>query len=158
MLKISRKASNEIRNIECCAGFTHTAGATLCACHVLLSQACGLPPTASCISVVYITDGRSNDPVREVCKEVQCLHNRVGVETFAIGTGNRVSQSELECIARFSNTTSIFHFRDFKDFAGAIIQAEKRLLASASMPSHLNYKCVTPPNPLQTSGKPCNLF
>ena len=110
------------------------------------------PPTASCISVVYITDGRSNDPVREVCKEVQCLHNRVGVETFAIGIGNRVSQSELECIAGFSSTTSIFRFRDFKDFAATIIQDEPACLPTSTTTS------VWPHPTHSRPGEQCNLL
>ena len=115
-----------IRNIEYCGGQTHTAGATLCACNVLLHPICGLPLEASCISVVYITDGMSNDYSREVCDEVKCLHNRTGVETFAIGIGN-VNQNELECIGNSSSISSTFRFNDFNDFVAAICQIETRL-------------------------------
>ena len=66
--------------------YTHTAGAIDCVCDVLLTESCGLDPAANCIDVVFITDGLSNDPNRDVCTESRppnmlCLHNRFGVNT-----------------------------------------------------------------------------
>ena len=50
-------------------GLSHT-GATRCVCDLLLSERCGLDSHANCISVVYITDGKSNDPRLEICAPV----------------------------------------------------------------------------------------
>ena len=66
-----------------------------------LSQACGVNPHASCNDVVFITDSESN-----VCSEVACPHNRLGVNTFAIRIGD-IYQPELDCIAK---STSFGHF------------------------------------------------
>ena len=43
-----------------------------------------------CLDVVFITDGKRNDPSLDVCKEVRCLHTatascQLGVNVHAIG-------------------------------------------------------------------------
>ena len=78
--------------------WTHTAGAAQCVCEYMLTPACDLTdPAADCINVIFITDGRANDPTLNVCTEIDCLHNRGGVDTFAIGIGNR-DELKLECM------------------------------------------------------------
>ena len=108
-------------------GATHTAGATRCACDFLLSETCGLDSQANCISVVYITDGHSNDPNREVCQEINCLRNRFGVRTFAFGIDD-YDEDELSCIAQSSDPTSIFRFEDFDDFEASLQGAADKLI------------------------------
>ena len=125
-------------------GWTHTGGATACACNVLLRQECGLPPTASCISVVYITDGRSNDPTRKVCEEVKCLHNRAGVETFAIGIDDDIDQDELNCIGDFSRINSVFNFASFAEFESAVKGIDERFkisLITTPTSGQSQYRC-----------------
>ena len=56
--------------------WTHTAGAAQCVCNYMLTSACGLPVSAGCMDVVFITDGYSNDPSRNICEEIRCLHTR----------------------------------------------------------------------------------
>ena len=63
--------------------YTHTGGAAQCVCDVILTPSCGLDPAANCVNVVFITDSQSNDPNRDVCNDIRCLHNRFGVNTFA---------------------------------------------------------------------------
>lgn len=131
-------------------GWTHTGGATACACDVLLRQECGLPSNARCISVVYITDGRSNDPTRKVCEEVKCLHNRAGVETFAIGIDDDIDQDELNCIGEFSNIKSVFNFGSFAEFESAVTGIEERFIPSLTpAPGPSRYQC---PNAINGSG------
>lgn len=110
-----KETKQAIKAIQYRGGLTYTGGATQCACDVLLDGDCGLPSDASCIDVVYITDGRSNDPQLRVCDRVQCLHNRKVVNTYAIGIGN-VNQAELDCIANVSSDSRIFRYQDFDEF------------------------------------------
>ena len=127
-------------NIEYRGGLTHTGGAAKCACDVLLSESCGVDPSANCIDVVFITDGQSNDPTRDVCTEIQCLHNRFGVNTYAIGIGNGVDQNELDCITEASNTMGIFNFDSFLDFESALNKIiNERFLTNSS-----EYTCIDP--------------
>ena len=125
--------------------YTHTAGAAQCVCDFMLSNTCGLVPTASCIDVVFITDGRSNDPNHDVCSEIRCLHNRFGVNTFAIGIGNAY-MPELECIVDHNVGPGQFHlfnFLSFDDFHGKILEIIGKLstpVGSGGDP----YVCVDP--------------
>lgn len=123
-------------------GSTYTGGAAKCVCDVMLSSRCGVASSANCIDVVFITDGWSNGP-RDVCTEVKCLHNRGGVNTFAIGIGN-YNQEELNCISEQSNPQySLFDFDDFDDFVATLDQ----VLTILNTPDPLTqeeYTCVNP--------------
>ena len=121
---------------------TYTGGAAKCACDKLLNPECGLHPDANCIDVVFITDGKSNDPRLEVCDEVSCLHEQHpnGVHTHSIGIGN-ANQAELDCIEHASNTSSAFNFNSFEEFVGAIREIINRMKRKKS-----NYMCYTPPS------------
>ena len=120
------KTANAIKGIQYRSGMTHTGGAAQCACSRILHPSCGLPGTADCIDVVFVTDGKSNDPSREICKEVECLHRRLGVNTYAIGINN-YNDDELNCIAKTSNLMKIFKFEDFDEFLNALMMLEERL-------------------------------
>ena len=151
-------ASNAMAGIRYRGGNTHTGGATKCACNFLLSQSCGLPANPACISVVYITDGHSNGP-HNVCNEVQCLHSRSEVETFAIGIGN-YNKDELDCIINLSDDTSIFgkrfEYTDFDDFVNQLNEVQNRLIQAAMLPpDENNYKCINPTHPLEEGGTSC---
>ena len=100
-----RNATSEaIKNIRYHGGRTHTAGAVKCVCDFMLSDSCGFDQDAKCIDVVFLTDGKSNDPSSEVCAEVQCLHDHsiFNINTYAIGITDDVNLSELECITNLS--------------------------------------------------------
>ena len=61
-----------IRNIQYRGGLTYTAGATKCACESLLGPSCGIEYASdTCVDIIYITDGKSNDRNLNVCKESQ---------------------------------------------------------------------------------------
>ena len=152
-------AVDAIKAIDYRRGYTHTGGATKCACDAFLSSSCGLPDDASCIDVVYITDGKSNDPTLKVCDEVRCLHSRYGVNTYAIGIGNGVDQAELDCITNFSNSASIFSFMSFSDFETKLGELEQRLIndlfqTGTGTPK---YECIAPVDPDSTAGTQCPL-
>ena len=85
---------------------------------------------------MFITDGRSNDPTREICLEVSCLHNRAGVNTYAIGIGNSVLQSELNCITGPSNNQGIFNFQSVDEFNNVISEVVQRLHDSITNSVH----------------------
>lgn len=86
---------------------TRTGAAAQCVCEKVLTDKCGLPPDASCIDVVFVTDGRSNAGPT-VCETVQCIHNYVNsdgsksIVTHAIGIDN-FRETELNCIAGYGN-------------------------------------------------------
>ena len=100
--------------------WTHTAGAAQCVCNYMLTHACDLPGDASCIDVVFITDGHANDPHYNVCTEIKCLHNpnRRGVNTFAIGIGN-VHELKLDCMIETDDLAfgeyHLFNFPTFEE-------------------------------------------
>ena len=123
--------------------FTHTAGAAQCVCDFMLSQTCGLPVAAGCIDVVFITDGRSNDPQLDVCQEISCLHNRYGTTTYAIGIA-RAYDKELECISDADpNSFHLFNFRDFDEFVITFNELVNKLLQGQVNPTTGDpYVCI----------------
>ena len=95
---------------------THTAGAARCACDYMLSQnSCSLPVDARCIDVIFLTDGRANDPSRDICTEIQCLHNRRGVDTFVLGVGN-YDTPRLDCYGNDNLDLDEYHLFNFPNF------------------------------------------
>ena len=86
------------------------------------------------MDVVFITDGKSNDPSLDVCEEVRCLHNRLGVNVYAIGINSgsgfqpTYNVRELECIDHFSDLISAFQFQSFNEFENSITNITLRLL------------------------------
>lgn len=144
-------AGERIKNIQYRGGWTHTAGAAQCVCNAILNETCGLHPDANCIDVVFITDGRSNDPKRKVCTEIECLHER-GINTFAIGITDYVNQDELECIAENAldpNEVHLFNFDSFEDFE-AILYDIVNILTDPD-PNN-EYVCADPTTIVGTDG------
>jgi hypothetical protein len=124
--------------------YTHTAGAAQCVCDFILSPTCGLDPTANCIDVVFLTDGKSNDPNLDVCNEINCLHNRFGVNTYAIGIDD-ASKPELECISEaVPGQFHLFNFLSFDDFEDTFQQLVDILLAGSLNPNGDPYVCIDP--------------
>ena len=119
----SREARfNAIRNIPYRGGLTRTGGAARCVCDELLDPSCGLPSDASCIDVIFITDGRSNDPFLEICDEVKCIHDHMQyttINTQSIGIAN-ANPAELECIEKTDGVNSAFEYDSFDKFTEAI--------------------------------------
>ena len=125
-------------------GWTHTAGAATCACDFLLTSTCGLDPTANCIDVVFITDGHSNDPSLDICTEVQCLHNRFGVNTYAIGITNSINEAELDCITNNSIQPGKFHLFNFDTFDEFNEVLDEIIVVLANPDPNAVYTCVDP--------------
>ena len=128
--------------------FTHTGGAAQCVCNVILTESCGLDPAANCIDVVFITDGQSNDPNRDICSDILCLHNRFGVNTFAIGIDN-ANMTELQCITDNDNNIGgdafhLFNFLSFDEFETIFQELVEVLLIGASDPNGNPYTCIEP--------------
>lgn len=126
-------AANAIRGARYQSGLTYTGEAVRCICDEILgsgSRSCGIGSTPSCLDVVFVTDGHSNGN-RDVCREINCLHGRLGVNTYAIGI-NGYNQAELDCISNGSDRFSTFEFDDFDDFEAAIRDITLNLLTSAS--------------------------
>ena len=128
-------AQAAIRSAPYRGGSTRTAGTARCICEDLIHSSCGIDPSLSptCLDVVFITDGKSNDPSLDVCQEVRCLHNRYGVNTYAIGINSgsgfqqSYNQAELECIDHYSDSISAFQFESFSDFEDSITNIIRRL-------------------------------
>ena len=150
-------AKSAIENAPYRGGGTHTAGTARCICEELLQSSCGIESSPDCLDVVFITDGKSNDPSLEVCEEVRCLHNRLGVNTYAIGInsgagyGQSYNLAELECIDHYSDAVSAFQFESFSEFERSITNIERRLLnALPSSPE----SCLRRDASLSPSGVP----
>ena len=124
-----RAARDRITSIPYRRGGTHTAAATQCACDNILTPSCGFEANATnevCLDVIYITDGRLNDPVLDVCDAVNCLYNNMSntdVTVYAFGIGN-ANEEELNCITksddRNSQGNAIFKVPDFQYLSNAI--------------------------------------
>ena len=110
-----------IKNIRYRGGSTYTGAAAKCACSQLLHESCGFPATTDSIDIVFITDGYSNDRKHRICDEVKCLHGK-SRNTFAIGIGDNVNESELNCMVNTTvdNDPNIFSFKNFTEFENAL--------------------------------------
>ena len=130
--------------------YTHTAGAIDCVCDYMLSfDNCGLPLDATCIDVIFITDGQSNDPNRDVCVEshsddMLCLHNifQGVVNTFAIGIAN-ANEDELQCINNNVGESYLFNFLSFSDFEMQFRNAIGKLIGDTNADGD-PYVCIDP--------------
>ena len=94
---------------------------------------------------MFLTDGRSNDPSLDICTEIRCLHNRRGVNTFAIGIANFLMQ-ELECIVDADlglDDYHVFDFLSFDEFEEEFQTLLHLLLSSPAVDDGPDsYKCV----------------
>ena len=133
------EAKDAISRARYHARLTNTGAATKCICEQLLRTSCGLSRAPSCLDVVYITDGKSNDQTYRVCDEVRCLHRHSGINTYAIGI-NGFNQRELDCISHSSNIMSGFQFNSFTDFEQSIQSIISRLANSTLSGNH--YSCL----------------
>ena len=130
------KVTDAIKGIKYRGGGTHTAGTSRCVCEEILQPACGIDVYPDCLDVVFITDGKSNDPSLEICTEVKCLHSRLGIDTYAIGINSgsgftpTYNKAELDCITNYGDLTSAFEFESFDAFEKAIENITNRLFAA----------------------------
>ena len=112
-----------IKRIEYLGGATSTGVAAKCVYKKLfdLNFGCGIHPASNCIDVVFITDGKSNGPLRypKVCEQINCLrsHRAYGYRTrvYAIAIGDDVLQEEIDCITG-GDRQSVFNVRNFEQF------------------------------------------
>ena len=95
---------------------THTGGAAKCVCEYMLTDTCGFPVDAGCTDVIFFTDGRANDPILDICTEIDCLHDSRDVDTFAIGVGN-YNDLSLGCYGKNGLQLDEYHLFDFANFA-----------------------------------------
>ena len=134
--------------------YTHTGGAAQCVCDYMLSPTCGIPLDANCVDVIFITDAQSNDPNRDVCSDILCLHNRPGAKTFAMGIGIP-DPAELECITDTDdidpNTFSFFNFASFDEFEIFFRDVVELLIMEAGNPDS-DFVCINPEAALGTNG------
>ena len=142
-------ASTAMRNINYSFNrqgvrYTHTGGAVQCIDEVILTLSCGVLPDASCIDVVFLTDGQSNDPNREMCTDIVRLQNRYGVNTFAIGIDDAF-QDELQCISEAeTGEYHLFNFLDFDHFEQEFQRIQNVLLDGKLNPNGDPYVCIDP--------------
>jgi hypothetical protein len=129
------EAQTAIRNAPYQGRMTYTAGTARCICEDIINISCGIDTRKqlNCLDIVFITDGKSNDPSLDVCEEVKCLHNRFGINTYAIGINSgrgyqpTYNIDELECIDHYSDAISAFQFTSFSDFEDSITNIITRL-------------------------------
>ena len=112
-------ASVAINATEYLGQCTNSAATARCVCDNILDSSCGISSTPECLDVIFITDGRSNDPNLRVCNEIRCLHNQAGINTYAIGIGG-YDRDELECIDNTSDDFGTFEYETFQEFKESI--------------------------------------
>ena len=157
------EAQTAIKTARYRGGWTRTAGTARCICEDLIHSSCGIDTTKeqllNCLDIVFITDGKSNDQSLEVCEEVKCLHDRIGINTYAIGinSGSGIQPSydvdELECIDHYSDAISAFQFTNFSDFEDSITNIVTRLTQTTTL---INYprSCYQRDGSLSPTGIP----
>ncbi|XP_064402099.1 uncharacterized protein LOC135347910 isoform X2 [Halichondria panicea] len=151
------KAAEAIRNIPYRGnvagkvGYTATGGAAKCVCDQLLDSSCGVEfADNTCVDVVFITDGYSNDNNFEICDEVKCLHDHfLNLNTYSLGVGNYdtpSARSELKCIQDSSNDQSLFTFETFEEFFDQLKEVEEEL----ADPANTEHTCTDADGTLQS--------
>ena len=125
-----------ILNAEYQSGITKTGEAVRCVCDFILDAQCGTTADPNCLDVVLITDGQSNGAL-DPCNEVSCLTNLDGVNTYAIGIGQNVKQTEIDCLAHSSDVIGQFDYDSFDEFEQAINTMVDRIQSSDTA-----YQCV----------------
>lgn len=130
----TQRVRSAIENILFRGGATRTGATAKCICEELLQPSCGISSYPSCLDVVFITDGKSNDPNLEICEEIKCLHRQFGINTHAIGINSgpgfthSYNLDELNCISSSSNFMNTFEFESFNSF-GTTIEDVARYLS-----------------------------
>ena len=110
--------------------------------YVTICSPCGLSIDAGCIDVIFLTDGRSNDPRYDICQEVGCLHRRRGVDTFAIGVGN-YNTLRMDCYAENDLALDEYHLFNFPNFTALEDQFELIIRKLINFdPVNPSYLCV----------------
>ena len=112
-------ASEAINNIEYMGGLTKTGETAKCICDKVLNKECGISTMPDCLRVIFITDGKSNDPKHKVCEEIKCLHKMTGVSTIALGIKGH-DKDEIRCITEASDDSQIFEYKTFEEFKKSI--------------------------------------
>ena len=112
-------ASRSIQEAEYLGDCTNTGATVKCICENILGSSCGISSTPDCLDVIFITDGHSNDPNLKVCDEIRCLHDRAGINTYAIGIGG-YDPNELDCIENSSDDFGMFEYDTFQEFRESI--------------------------------------
>jgi uncharacterized protein with von Willebrand factor type A (vWA) domain len=123
------RVSDAIKAITYRGGLTYTGSTAKCVCEEILDASCGIEAYPDCLDVVFITDGHSNDPAFKICDEIECLHSRLGVDTYAIGIKN-YDKEELDCITDYSDLKSAFEFESFAEFEMSLKNIVNRLAAA----------------------------
>ena len=66
------RAQSAIKSAPYRGGLTRTAGTARCICEDIIHSSCGIDTSSfTCLDVVFVTDGKSNDPSLDVCQEVR---------------------------------------------------------------------------------------
>ena len=136
-----KEASEAIKQAEYLGDYTYTAATARCVCENILDSSCGISSTPECLDVIFITDGRSNDPTLQICEEIKCLHNKAGVNTYAIGIGG-YDPNELECIDNSSDKFGMFEYQTFQKFYESIENVYE-LIYNATAYEHNYMSCAT---------------
>ena len=137
----AKEIGEAMRNIQYRAGWTHTGGAAKCVCDFMLdheSPECRIDLYAAVVDVVFITDGRSNDPLHDICAEIECLHNNTRVVTYAIEITDHVNDNELKCIVNNDNSSTLFQFGSFHEFKRQI----ENLTETLKHDEESKYQCI----------------
>ncbi len=133
------RVRESIRGIRYRGGLTHTGSATRCIKDYILDPnwECGADTSSDCLDVIYVTDGRSNGPLRypRTCNEVTCLKNHPTwcgrVNTYVIAIGSGVNRAEISCMTQ-NNEDSVFNVADFGALETLVSTAIMRLQQSTT--------------------------
>ena len=116
-------AKQAIESIRYRGGLTYTGEAVQCAFDYILTEDCGLPEDAECISIVFLTDGMSNGE-RDVCGVIEQLKSQRKFESFSVGIGGNTNEEELRCMASNYDVRHIFQYPTFSGFVQELLTVE----------------------------------
>ena len=124
-----------IQSIHYRGGATHTGEAVQCAFENILTEHCGLPQDAECISIVFFTDGMSNGDT-DVCSVIKELKDKREFESYSVGIGGHTNKDGLKCIA--SDQRHAFQYPNFDAFVEELLMIE-------TVFDNSNFVCVNHP-------------
>ena len=128
-----------MRNIGYRGGLTYISEAVDCAFDEMLQRRCGFSGDYNCLSIVTITDGRSNGR-SDVCRIIERYRRLYNVKTYSIGIGN-TNQTELECLASEPHRLHLFQYPDYNTFI-SVMESVYLLLQDQSDSVAGDYACA----------------
>ena len=106
----------------------------------MLDEDCGFPGNHECLSVVFVTDGRSNGPSPVCVVAADLKRSYPSTSFYSIGIGN-VNEAELRCLASNYDDRHLFQYPNFDKFEEEMSTLNDIFHGSGSTPP-LGFSCA----------------